>query len=151
MIIQGPWAADAMLELAPEVVEVSKMAAVPYTNSAAKNKLYIDYDLYWAVNAEADADALDKYFDFMINGEGREIFSNEIKSINPYGIPFDTHEVNDSILAADNVIGDSQYVGAPDGWWQNQATIMQEYLLGDLTKDEMLQKLDKEWMAAANQ
>ncbi len=150
MIVQGPWAADAMMELAPEVVEVSKMAGIPYTNDPAKNGLYMDYDLYWAVSAGADAEAVDMYFDYMINGEGRKIFSEEITSINPYGIPFDTHPVNESILEAENVMGDVQYVGSPDGWWQNQAIVMQEYLLGDITKDEMLDKLDRDWKAAAN-
>jgi raffinose/stachyose/melibiose transport system substrate-binding protein len=151
MIVQGPWAADAMMDLAPEVVEVSKMAGIPYTNNPAKNGLYMDYDLYWAVSADADAEAVDMYFDYMINGEGRKIFSEEITSINPYGIPFNTHPVNESILNAENVMGDVQYVGSPDGWWQNQAIVMQEYLLGDITQNEMLEKLDKDWAAAANQ
>lgn len=151
MLFQGPWAADAMMDLAPEVVAVSKMAGAPYTNDPEKNGLYLDYDLYWAVSADANAEAVDAYFDFMINGEGRKIFSEEIKSINPYGISFETHAVNESILAADNVMGDTQYVGSPDGWWQNQAIAMQEYLLGEISQDEMLDKMDRDWASAAGQ
>lgn len=155
MIIQGPWAADAMLELAPEVVAKSRMAAIPYADKAELNKLYFDYDVYWAVNAEADLATVDAYFDFIINGEGKAIFQEKIKSLNPYGISFESHAVNKSILEAvakNDIIGDSQYVNAPtDGWWQTQAIVMQEYLGGKISQDEMMAKLDKEWLAAANQ
>ncbi|MCF7953015.1 MAG: ABC transporter substrate-binding protein [Spirochaetales bacterium] len=155
MIIQGPWAADAMMDLAPEVVAQSKMTGIPYTNDPDRNLLYIDYDAYFCISgSDAEAEAADKFFDFVVNGAGREVFSQEVKSINAYGIPFDAHEVNQSIFElteAGKVMGDSQYINAPDGWWQNQALAMQEYLMGEVTKDEMLKKLDAEWKSLSSQ
>lgn len=155
MIIQGPWAADAMMELAPEVVAKSKMVAIPYADDAKLNKLYFDYDLYWAVSADADLETVDAYFDFIINGEGKTIFQEQIKSLNPYGISFESHAVNKSILEAvdaGEIMGDTQYVNSPtDGWWQTQGIVMQEYLGGKINKEQMMEKLDKEWLAAANQ
>ncbi len=151
MIFQGPWAADAMMDLAPEVVAKSAMAGAPYTNDPDRNLLYIDYDMYFAVSSKADLAAVDAYFDFIVNGNGRKIFSEQVKSLNPYGIPFETHAVNQSILdlsAKGLTIGDLQYANAPDGWWQNQGVAMQEYLGGQITKDQMLAKLDRDWAAA---
>jgi raffinose/stachyose/melibiose transport system substrate-binding protein len=151
MIFQGPWAADAMMDLAPEVVAKSAMVGVPYTNDPARNLLYIDYDMYFAVSSKADINAVDAYLDFIVNGKGRNIFSNEIKSLNAYGIPFESHAVNASILEASRkgaIIGDIQYANAPDGWWQNQAIAMQEYLGGQISKTEMLAKLDRDWAAS---
>ena len=151
MIFQGPWAADAMMDLAPEVVAKSAMAGAPYTNDPDRNLLYIDYDMYFAVSSKADLAAVDAYFDFIVNGNGRKIFSEQVKSLNPYGIPFKTHAVNQSILdlsAKGLTIGDLQYANAPDGWWQNQGVAMQEYLGGQITKDQMLAKLDRDWAAA---
>jgi raffinose/stachyose/melibiose transport system substrate-binding protein len=151
MIFQGPWAADAMMDLAPEVVAKSAMVGVPYTNDPTRNLLYIDYDLYFAVSSKADIGAVDAYLDFIVNGKGRDIFSAEIKSLNAFGISFETHAVNASILEASRkgaIIGDIQYANAPDGWWQNQAIVMQEYLGGQITKSEMLDKLDRDWAAS---
>ncbi len=48
-------------------------------------------------------------------------------------------------MNADNAISEIQYMNAPDGWWQNQALLMQEYLMGALTQDQMLERLDAEW------
>ena len=155
MIIQGPWAADAMMELAPDVVAKSKMVAIPYAKDPKLNKLYFDYDVYWAVSADADLETVDAYMDFIINGEGRKIFEEQIASLNPYGISFESHAVNKSILDAvdaGEIMGDTQYVNsATDGWWQTQAIVMQEYLSGKINKEQMMEKLDKEWLAAANQ
>jgi raffinose/stachyose/melibiose transport system substrate-binding protein len=155
MIFQGPWAADAMMDLAPEVVAKSRMAAAPYSKDAAKNKLYSDYDLYWAVSADADLAAVDAYMDFMINGNGKKIFQDQIKSINPYGISFESHAVNKSILetsAKGDIIGNILYVNSPtDGWWQTQAIVMQEYLGGKIDQTQMMERLDREWKAAAGQ
>jgi raffinose/stachyose/melibiose transport system substrate-binding protein len=155
MIIQGPWAADAMMELAPDVVAKSKMVAIPYAKDPKLNKLYFDYDVYWAVSADADLETVDAYMDFIINGEGRKIFEEQIASLNPYGISFESHAVNKSILDAvdaGEIMGDTQYVNSPtDGWWQTQAIVMQEYLSGKINKEQMMEKLDKEWLAAANQ
>jgi ABC-type glycerol-3-phosphate transport system substrate-binding protein len=155
MLFQGPWAADAMMELAPEVVAKSRMAAAPFSADASKNKLYSDYDLYWTVNADADLAAVDAYLDFIINGDGKKIFQEQIKSLNPYGISFESHAVNKSILetsAKGDIIGNNLYVNSPtDGWWQTQAIVMQEYLGGKIAQNQMMEKLDKEWLAAAGQ
>jgi hypothetical protein len=48
-------------------------------------------------------------------------------------------------------ISDTLYANAPDGWWQNQATVMQEYVGDQISKSEMMQKLDEQWQKAAEQ
>ncbi len=152
MIIQGPWAMPAVADLAPEVVEVSRMEGIPYTEDADVNKLYFDYDTYFCVSTEENMDAVDDYFDFIINREGREIFKEKIKAINPYGIEFEANPVVASInehVQNNNTVGDTLYVNAPDGWWQTQAIVMQEYMGGQINKAEMMQKLDDEWLKVA--
>ncbi len=155
MLVQGPWAARAVLDLAPEVVENSRMEGIPYTEDADRNKLYFDYDLYFCVSTEEHMDVVDKYIDFMVNSEeGRKIFKEEIKSINPYGIDFETNSVVQSIqeqLKNNETVSDTLYVNSPDGWWQDQATVMQEYMGDQITKSEMMEKLDKQWAKAAEQ
>ncbi|MFW6208643.1 MAG: ABC transporter substrate-binding protein [Spirochaetota bacterium] len=154
MIIQGPWAMPAVADLAPEVVEVSRMEGIPYTEDADVNKLYFDYDIYFCVSTEENMDAVHDYCDFNINGEGREIFKEKIKAINPYGIEFEANPVVASInehVQNNNTVGDTLYVNAPDGWWQTQAIVMQEYMGGQINKSEMIQKLDDEWLKVAEQ
>ncbi len=154
MIIQGPWAIPAVADLAPEVVEVSRMEGIPYTEDADVNKLYFDYDTYFCVSTEENMDTVHDYFDFIINGEGREIFKEKIKAINPYGIEFEANPVVASInehVQNNNTVGDTLYVNAPDGWWQTQAIVMQEYMGGQINKSEMIQKLDDEWLKVAEQ
>jgi len=154
MLIQGPWAMPAVADLAPEVVEVSRMEGIPYTEDAGVNKLYFDYDIYFCVSTEEDMDTVDDFFDFIINGEGREIFKEKIKAINPYGIEFEANPVVASInehVQNNNTVGDTLYVNAPDGWWQTQAIVMQEYMGGQISKAEMMQKLDAEWRKVAEQ
>lgn len=148
MIIQGPWATDAIGELAPEVVDVSKMTGIPYTNDAARNKLYLDYNGYFVVSSTADTQLVDDFFDFIVAGKGKDIFSSTLKQINPFGITFEANAVYQSIFEEvknDNVISEIQYLNAPDGWWQNQALAMQEYLMGAIDADQMLLRLDAEW------
>ncbi len=149
MIIQGPWAADAMMDLAPGVVAKSAMTGLPFTNNPSDSYLYIDFDAYFAVSGSPEqVAAADRFFDFVVNGDGRAIFSEEVRSLNAFGIPFEAHAVNESILKqseAGTVIGAMQYANAPDGWWQNQGTAMQEYLMGAVTKEQMLRNLDSEW------
>ncbi len=154
MIIQGPWAMPAVADLAPEVVEVSRMEGIPYTEDPDMNKLYFDYDVYFCVSTEEHMDVVGDYFDFIINGEGRQIFKEKIKAINPYGIEFESNPVVASInehVQNNNTVGDTLYVNAPDGWWQTQAIVMQEYMGGQINKAEMMQKLDEEWLKVAEQ
>lgn len=148
MIVQGPWATDAIAELAPEVVDVSRMTGIPYTNDPAKNKLYLDYNGYFVVSSTADTKTADAFLDFVVAGAGREIFSSKLKQINPFGIGFEANAVYQSIfdeIQKNNAISEIQYMNAPDGWWQNQALVMQEYLMGALTQDQVLERLDTEW------
>jgi raffinose/stachyose/melibiose transport system substrate-binding protein len=153
MIVQGPWATDAIAELAPEVVDISRMTGIPYTNDASRNKLYLDYNGYFVVSSTADTQVADDFLDFVVAGSGREIFASTLKQINPFGISFEANAVFQSIFEevnADNAFSEIQYMNAPDGWWQNQALIMQEYLMGALTQDQMLQRLDAEWASLAS-
>jgi len=154
MLIQGPWAAVAVSDLAPEVVEVSRMEGIPYTEDAEVNQLYFDYDVFFCVSTKEHMEAVGDYFDFIVNGEGRDIFKEKIKAINPYGIDFEANPVVQSIqeqLKNNETVSDTLYVNAPDGWWQTQAIVMQEYMGGQITKSEMMKKLDDEWLKAADQ
>jgi len=155
MIVQGPWAARAISDLAPEVVAKSKMEGIPYTEDPERNKLYFDYDLYFCVGTEEHKDVVDDYFDFIVNSEkGRTIFKEQVKAINPYGIDFEANAVVKSIqqqVKNGETLSDTLYVNAPDGWWQNQSTVMQEYVGGQISKSEMMQKLDEQWLKAAEQ
>lgn len=146
MIIQGPWVIDIIAELDDNVANQSRMAAIPFTNN--ENKLYFDYDLYFCVSSEADVELVNQYFDFMINGEGRKVFKSHIKSINPYGIEYETRQVEKDILKAveaGETIENTQYINMPDGFWQTLAIGMQEYVSGKLTKEQVLEKFDRDW------
>ncbi|ACL69705.1 ABC transporter substrate-binding protein [Halothermothrix orenii] len=148
MLVQGPWVMDLVQDLNPDVASSSHMAPIPFTNNPEKNKLYIDYDGYFCINSKTDKEVVNQYFDFMINGSGRKIFKEEIKCLNPFGITFETHGVNEDIITAiesGEVIQDTQFVKMPDNFFITMGTVLQEYIAGKLTREQVMEKLDAEW------
>lgn len=150
MMAQGPWAIDLVIEIEPSFYENARMMAIPVSNDPSQSKLYYDNDLYFLVSTDADLELVDEFFSFIFEGEGREIFSKEVKILNAFDISFETHNVNQSIMEyvqAGNIITNFQYNHMPDGFWQSNAKVMQSYLLGDVDKIEALRMLDIEWDA----
>lgn len=148
MIIQGPWGLDTALSINPEIGDKAGIFPIPFTNDPNMNKLYTGADQYFVVSSHANIEMVDKYFDFMINGKGNPIFSNDVAEINPYGIDFAGNSVHKAILeyiSKGFFIGDDQYNASPDGWWQANANAMQQYMGGQVTREQMMEMLDKEW------
>ncbi len=139
--------------ISPEAAEVSRIIGIPYTNDPEKNKLYIDYSASFAISSAADLEVVDRFFDFVINGKGKEIFITQMKSLNPYGIDFETFQGNKDVLShieQGNIINDTQYLLMPDGFWQSNGMAMQTYLGGGVDQEGMLRLLDKDWQTIIN-
>ncbi len=146
MIVQGPWAMTLISELNEELVDVSRMGAIPFKES--DNKLYYDYDAYFSVSFNADLDLINDFFNFIVDGKGRDIFSKEIRAINPYNIEFDMTKVDMDInryLSEGMIISDTQYINMPEGFWDTFASGMQQYAMGQVSKEEMLLQFDQSW------
>jgi raffinose/stachyose/melibiose transport system substrate-binding protein len=139
---------DVLAQISPTAAEKSRMIAIPYTNDSNKNKLYFDYGATFSVSSKADIAAVDKFFDYIVNGDGKEIFAKEMMALNPYGIDFESTRVNKDVLAlvkSGDIINVTQYLLMPDGFWQCNANAMQSYIGGRVNKVQMLEMLDKDW------
>lgn len=148
MVPQGSWFPLEVNAIDPAMVENMGFFPIPYTDDPARNGLYFDSNIYIVVNSAADLEAVDKYFDYMLLGEGREIFARDIRELNPYGIAFDGGPFVEDIFSyidEGHIIGNFQYNNMPDGFWQVNATAMQEYISGQVDRMGMLQLLEDGW------
>ena len=148
MIVQGPWATDMAIDLDPDMAQNAKMMAMPVSENPADARLYLDTDMYLVVGADADLDAIDKLLLYIYEGGGRDIFAEQVRTINAFGIDFDSHATNESIfeyINAGDVIAVFQYNNMPDGFWQANANVMQEYVLGNVDRAGAMRMLDEEW------
>lgn len=148
MIAQGNWLMGEVAKINPDTESKLGYFAIPYTNDASQNKLYFDNSAYMVVSSKANLEAVDKYFDYLINGKGQDLFYKVTKNLNAYGITFDADPAYNDIfeyIKAGNIIGNFQYNNMPDGFWQVNATAMQEYMSGKANKEQMLDMLDKGW------
>lgn len=148
MVAQGNWFPGEVGKINADTEKNLGCFAIPYSNDASKNKLYFDNSSYMVVSSKADLNAVDKYFDFLVNGKGKELYFVATKNINPYGITFESNQVYSDIFAyikSSNIILNYQYNNEPDGFWQINATAMQNYFSGTATKAQMLEQLDKGW------
>lgn len=148
MIVQGPWVINTVEELNKEVANQSRMGAIPFKET--DNRLYYDFDAYFCVSSQADLEIVEEFFNYIVEGEGKAIFQEEIKAINPYGIKYEMNKVDrdiDRYVSEGNTISDTQYINMPDGFWNVFAIGMQEYATGKISQEEMLIQFDKEWDA----
>lgn len=150
MVAQGPWFIDTLKDLDEAAVDSARMMAMPVSDNPEDAKLYIDNDLYLLISSQADLEAIDQYFMYIYEGKGKEVFQEKVKVLNAFGIQFETHPVNQDILSyieANNIIANFQYNHMPEGFWQSNAKVMQEYVMGNVSKEEALKMLDDEWNA----
>lgn len=154
MVAQGPWFIDTLKDIDQDSVANAHMMAIPVSNNPQDAKLYIDNDVYLLISSQADLESIDKYFLYIYEGRGKNIFQEKVKVLNAFGIQFETHPVNQDILKyieSDNIIVNFQYNHMPDGFWQSNAKVMQEYVMGKVSKEEALKMLDDEWNALARE
>jgi raffinose/stachyose/melibiose transport system substrate-binding protein len=148
MLLQSSSAVASIVEMNPEAKRDLRMIAIPFFNEASMNKLYIDMDVVFAVSAKANLDAVDKFFDFMINGRGQGIFSSDIKSPNLYGIEYDATQVEkdiNNLIKSGKRSVNYQYNNSPNGFWKANAEVMQKYFDGQINQEQALTLLDKRW------
>ena len=148
MVLQGPWALTNIKDMAPEMADAFGFFPIPFGNDVSRNKLFVMQELAYVVSAKADLAALDAFLSFMVLGNGKDIFGQGFNVMNPYGIPY----------AGNSVLSDAQtYVDAGDylfGFQDNNRssdffmvdwTILQDYIAGKLTKDQVLEGMDAAW------
>lgn len=149
MLVQGPWGYNNVVEMAPEMADICGAFAIPFHNDAAKNKLFVMQEMAYMVSAEADLEAVDAFFSFMVEDEkGREIFGKELNVMNPFGI----ENTQDPILSdiAKYVDSGNYVFNAIDNnrsseFFMVDWTNMQDYMGGKLTQDQVLENMDTAW------
>ncbi|MEI7884943.1 MAG: extracellular solute-binding protein [Clostridia bacterium] len=123
--------------------------AIPFTEDPAQSKPLLFSGTMFQVSSKADMATVDKYFEFMLMSEkGRAIFSDIIKTSNPYGISFAADSVQSDaikVMENGNYYIDTQNLNQPDGFWQVQGTVIQEYLAGTMNREQAAKALDKGW------
>lgn len=148
MIIQGPWAINNMIEMVPEIDGITGAFPIPFTNDEEKNDMFVMQELAFLVSSESDLETVDAFFDFMINGKGRQIYSEDFALINPFGIDFEANNVVSDIMSYINngdYIYNYQDNNMPSGYFMVNSSTMQEYAGGRLSKEEVLDKMDEAW------
>ncbi|MCX7904387.1 MAG: extracellular solute-binding protein [Caloramator sp.] len=148
MLVQGNFALPEIYKLNPDMKSKVGFFAIPYTDDASKTKLYLDTNNYAVVSSNANLEAVDRFFDFLINGEGKKLFYDELKAINPYGITYEADAALEDIfnyIQSGNVIANYQYNNMPEGMWQINASALQEYISGKTNREQTLELIDKGW------
>ncbi|MEI7884456.1 MAG: extracellular solute-binding protein [Clostridia bacterium] len=122
--------------------------SIPMSNNAAENKVLNFASTMFQISSKANMESVDKYFDFIINGNGKNIYISDIKQPNLYGITYEADAIQkdaDALMANGNFNVDYQMVNEPDGFWQVISTVTQEYYAGIKTYDQAIAALDKGW------
>ncbi|MDC7235850.1 MAG: extracellular solute-binding protein [Spirochaetales bacterium] len=152
MICQGLWVYNSIISMNPDMESKMGFMPIPFTNDKTKNNLYTQQELAWLISASSDIDAVDTFFDFMINSpEGREIFSRDFAVINPYGIGFEPNPVTADALSyieAGEYMFNHHENSFPAEFFMVHSSSMQEYMGGTITKEAILDRMDAKWLEA---
>lgn len=148
MVIQGNFAIPEIIKMNPDMKKKLGFMAIPFTDDREKTKLYFDTNNYAVVNAKADINLVDEFFDFLINSEeAKKLFWEKLYPISPYGIneenlsPF-LKEVYEYINS-NNFVANFLYNNMPDGMWQVFATAMQEYIINKAPRQKVVKIMDE--------
>lgn len=148
MMFYSPNVYPDLANLDQAIADDTGYFAVPLTNDPETNKIVMFTAQMFQVSSAADFDAVDKFFTFLFEGEGKEIFASDIKYPNPYGIEFEADPITDSCndyVAQNGMLMDYQSVNEPEGFWMVEATVCQEYFGGMITREEAVKELDDGW------
>ncbi len=148
MMFYSPNVYPNLAELDQEVADNTGYFAVPLSNKAEENKCTTFSTVMWQVSSQANFEAVDRFFNFIVDGPGKEIYAEQIFQPNPYGIPYDADPINAEaaeIMANGNYFVDYQSMNEPEGFWQVVSTATQEYYAGMKTMEETIAALDKGW------
>ena len=148
MMFYSPNVYPDLANLDQAIADDTGYFAVPLTNDPETNKIVMFTAQMFQVSSAADFDAVDKFFTFLFEGEGKEIFASDIKYPNPYGIEFEADPITDSCndyVVQNGMLMDYQSVNEPEGFWMVEATVCQEYFGGMITREEAVKELDDGW------
>jgi raffinose/stachyose/melibiose transport system substrate-binding protein len=138
MIINGPWVVDSISEMSEEVAGKFRMTGIPYTDDPSKTQIIEDVDVYLLVSnsTEEKIEGSKKFLSWMVsNDKAIEIWKEDLKFPNPYGIEYDAYPVYNDIAAATNA-GETKFgavgLNMPTGWRGYVTPVIQNYMMGEL-------------------
>ncbi len=148
MINQGPWSYSVIKDLSPELTDKIGAFPIPFGNTASRNKMYTQQELAFVVSSKANLEAVDAFFSFMVTGNGKDIFGKGFNVQNPYGIAIAGNPVLTDIqsyIDKGEYMFDFQDNNRSTDFFMVDWTLMQEYIGGKKTQDQVLVAMDKAW------
>jgi len=104
-------------------------------------------EMAYVVSANADMEAIDTFLEYMVLGDGKEMFGQGLNVMNPYDIPYAGNSVWDDVekYMAEGYVFDYQDNNRPGDFFTVDQTNLQDYIGGKLTQDQVLENMDAAW------
>ena len=148
MACQGPWAYTNIIDMAPEMKDKFGFFPLTFNDSAEENPIWIMQEMAYVVSAQADMEAVDTFLEYIVLGDGQELFGQGVNVMNPYDIPYAGNCVWDDVekYMEEGYTFDYQDNNRPNDFFTVDSTALQEYIGGTLTQDQVLEKMDAAWV-----
>lgn len=152
MVCQGPWAYTNIIGMAPEMADAYGYFPLPFSNDESRNVLFTMQEMAYVVSAKADLAAIDEFLSFMVLGNGKEIFGNSFNVMNPYGIQYAGNPILTDVqkyIDEGKYLFDFQDNNRTADFFMVDWTILQDYIAGKLTQQQVLDNMDAAWAEIA--
>lgn len=153
VVQQGNWIAPEMQNIAPDVAEKLDILPIPLKGTT-EDSIAVGVSVTWGVNAnssDADKAAAKDFLNWLFQSdEGKEIVVNEMGCIPAFN-NYDGIEITEPLSAAVKRYMDEGKTmgwtmsGWPSGFEPASAAEFQAYLGGDMTWDECVEAVKKDW------
>jgi len=147
MACQGPWAYTNIVDMAPEMEDKFGFFPLTFGDTPEENPMWTMQEMAYVVSANADMEAIDTFLEYMVLGDGKEMFGQGLNVMNPYDIPYAGNSVWDDVekYMAEGYVFDYQDNNRPGDFFTVDQTNLQDYIGGKLTQDQVLENMDAAW------
>ncbi|WP_079478114.1 ABC transporter substrate-binding protein [Halobacillus salinus] len=154
MIQQGNWVYNTVASMDEEFAK-NNVGMLPLPVEGYEGSIPVGVPNYWVVNKESEDEVVQASKDFLdwmyTSDEGKKFVTEEFKFIPAYE-GYEDLEISDPIsqeiynyASEGNTLG-WVFLGAPVGWTEDAFGVAaQEYISGDITWDEVLQRSTEAW------
>lgn len=154
MMATGLWALDMVEQIDPEIK--TGMFAIPISDDPKDTKLSVDSNSVYCINSKSEnTEESKKFFDWLSSEENAKLYADKTKTIPVIkNVPIfeGAEDVAKDILEYSSK-GETCPWGFsiwPTGFDDEVGSVLQTYYTKDLTKEQVIEKLDKSWAEFAN-